>query len=41
MILSVAHNKQYQATEQLTDNEFAGTCKEMVIVNFEVLYHHM
>jgi hypothetical protein len=41
MFLSVAHNKQYQAIEQLTDNERARTCKEMVIVNFEVLYHHM
>ena len=41
MNISVAHNKQYHAIEQLTDNECAGTCKEMVIVNFEVLYHHM
>ena len=41
MILLVAHNKQHQAIGQLIDNECAGMCKEMVIVNFEVLHHHL
>ena len=41
MIVSVAHNKQHQATGQLKDNKCAGICKEMVIVNFEVLHHHL
>jgi hypothetical protein len=41
MILSVARNKQHQAIGQLIDNECAEMCKEMVIVNFEVLHHHL